>query len=64
VLTQLTDHHWCNHGFKAGHRAEENVIAGFNLVVIDVDGGTPLATTHDLMKDYKFLTHTTKRHTP
>ncbi|UNI71492.1 putative DNA primase [Burkholderia phage vB_BpP_HN04] len=54
--------HWANHGFKNGHRAEENVVAGFNLIVIDVDGGVSLDTVHDLMKDYKFATYTTKRH--
>jgi hypothetical protein len=64
VLTQADGYHWANHHFKQGHRAEENVIAGFNMIVIDVDGGTSLQTTHELMKDYKFLTHTTKRHTP
>jgi hypothetical protein len=46
-----------------GHRAEENVIAGFNMVVIDVDGDVPLSVAHGLLKEYKFLTYTTKRHT-
>jgi hypothetical protein len=55
--------HWVNHRLKRGHRAEENVIAGFNVVVIDVDEGVSLETCHELMKDYKFLTYTTKRHT-
>lgn len=64
VLTQAEGMHWTNHHFKDGHRAEENVLAGFNLVVIDVDGGTPLQTAHELLKDYKFLTYTTKRSTP
>lgn len=64
VLTQAPDFHWTNHHFKNGHRSEENVIAGFNMIAIDVDGGIPLQTVHDLMRDYKFLTYTTKRHTP
>jgi hypothetical protein len=55
--------HWCNHHFKNDHRSEENAIPGFNLVVIDVDEGISLATVHELMQDYKFLTYTTKRHT-
>jgi hypothetical protein len=68
VLTQAPGMHWTNHRFKGGalgqgHRAEENVVAGFNLVVLDVDGGVSLATVHELLKDYKFLTYTTKRHT-
>jgi hypothetical protein len=54
--------HWANHHFRKGHRAEENVLPGFNLVAIDVDGGIALETVHDLMKGYKFMTYTTKRH--
>ena len=55
--------HWTNHQFKNGHRAEENVFAGFNMIVIDVDEGVTLETCHALMKEYKFMTYTTKRHT-
>lgn len=62
VLTQAPGMHWANHGFKNFHRAEENVIAGFNMVVIDVDGGISLEAVHDLLKEYKFMTYTTKRH--
>ncbi len=61
-LTQAPEYHWCNHHFRGEHRAEENVIAGFNALVLDVDGGVPLTTVHDLMQEYKFLTYTTKRH--
>ena len=32
------------------------------MIVIDVDGGVSLATVHELMKEYKFVTYTTKRH--
>lgn len=63
-LTQQSGLHWCNHRFRKGHRAEENVIAGFNMLVIDVDGGVSLETAHELLKEYKFMTYTTKRHTP
>lgn len=63
-LTQAPGLHWTNHAFTQGHRAEENVIPGFNLVVLDIDGGTTLETVHELLKDYTFMTHTTKRHTP
>lgn len=55
--------HWTNHRFKNGHRAEEHVIPGFNMVVLDVDGGVSLETCHELLKEYKFMTYTTKRHT-
>lgn len=62
VLTQSSGMHWANHHFKGGHRAEENVFVGFNMIVIDVDGGITLDTVHELMKEYKFMTYTTKRH--
>lgn len=63
ILTQNADTHWINHHVKNGHRSEENVISGFNMIVIDCDGDVNLNTCHELMKDYKFMTYTTKRHT-
>lgn len=62
-LTQAPGMHWANHQFKNGHRSEENVHPGFNLLVIDVDEGITVEACHELMKEYKFLTYTTKRHT-
>ena len=62
VLTQQDGMHWSNHHFHNQHRAEENVIAGFNAIVLDVDEGISLDTVQELMKDYKFLLYTTKRH--
>lgn len=64
ILTQAPGMHWANHHFKNGHRAEENTVAGFNMLVLDVDGGSSLSAVHELMRDYKFMTYTTKRHTP
>lgn len=69
TLIRATDEHggpmhWANHGFKNQHRSEENVIAGFNMIVIDVDGGVNLSTVHELLKEYRFMTYTTKRHDP
>jgi hypothetical protein len=61
-MTQAQGLHWANHGFQGGHRSEEKTIPGFNLLAIDVDGGVSLSTVHDLMKDYQFMTYTTKRH--
>jgi hypothetical protein len=63
VLTQAPGLHWINHWAEGGHRAEDKIIPGFNLVVIDIDGGVTLDTVHELMKDYTFMTYTTKRHT-
>lgn len=62
ILTQSQGMHWANHHFSKGHRAEENVIPGFNMIVIDVDGGSTLSMAHELMKEYTFMTYTTKRH--
>ena len=64
MLTQAPGMNWANHRFKNGHRSEENVIPGFNMIVIDVDGGTSLQTAQELLKDYVHMTYTTKRHTP
>jgi hypothetical protein len=63
TLTQAQGMHWANHQFKNGHRAEENVIAGFNMVVLDIDEGVSVDTAAELMKPYKYLIYTTKRHT-
>ena len=62
-LTQVDGLHWCNHHLKGGHRQEDNAIPGFNMIVIDVDGGVALNTAKLLLKDYKALYYTTKRHT-
>jgi hypothetical protein len=62
LLTQAPGMHWANHHFIGGHRAEKDVIAGFNMVVVDVDQGVSLAQACQLMKDYMFLVYTTKRH--
>lgn len=61
-LTQAQGMHWVNHHLNNGHRTEDNAQQGFNLVVIDVDGGTSLSTAKLLLKDYKALFYTTKRH--
>ena len=63
ILLKQPDLHWCNHSFDKGHRSEDNVIPGFNLLVVDVDGGIKLDAVHELLKDFTFITATTKRHT-
>lgn len=62
-LTQADGLHWTNHHLIGGHRKEENAIPGFNLVVLDVDSGINITTAQNLLKDYKALFYTTKRHT-
>ena len=61
-LTQAQGLHWVSHHLVGGHRIEENAIPGFNLIVIDVDGGTPMSVAKELLAKYKYLMYTTKRH--
>ena len=60
VLTQGI--HWCNHWFLDGHRCNECVMPKFNMIVIDVDKGIKLTSVQELLKEYTFITYTTKRH--
>lgn len=67
-LTQADGYHWLAHHLVAGdkgmgHRNEENCMPGFNLVVLDVDGGVDISTVKLLLKDYKYHLYTTKSHT-
>lgn len=62
-LFEQKGYNWCNHYMKNGHRSEENVQQGFNMIVLDVDGGTNMYSVHELLSEYKFITYTTKRHT-
>lgn len=63
VLTQQPSMHWTSHHLVGGYRNEDNAIPGFNMVVIDIDGGVNISTVKMLMNQYKFLIYTTKRHT-
>jgi len=61
-LTQVQGMNWVNHHLSGGYRNEDNCIAGFNLVVIDIDHGVNISTAAMLLKNLKFLMYTTKRH--
>lgn len=61
-MTQKKGIHWCSHSFEDGHRCEDKVLPGFNMVVLDIDNGVPMSTARMLLKDYKALFYTTKRH--
>lgn len=63
VLTQLPNRHWINHHLEDGHRCEESVTAGFNMIVLDVEDSVPMHTAQMLLAKYKYLIYTTKRHT-
>lgn len=67
-LLAMKDIHWLNHHLKhgditQGYRNEENCLTGFNLLVLDIDEGCTLNTAKQLLKGYKAIYQTTKRHT-
>lgn len=62
VLFQGTGLNWCNHRFKDGHRCNTEVLPGFNMIVVDVDGTTTINTVKELLKSYRYILYTTKRH--
>lgn len=61
-LTSTYDLHYTAHRWIGGHRNRENLIEGFNLVIVDVDKGVSMDTAKLLLRDYKCLLSTTKRH--
>jgi len=63
-LATKNDLHWTAHHLREGYRSDENVIPGFSLVVLDIDTGITLDEARILLKEYKCLIYTTKRHTP
>lgn len=56
--------HWINHLVKDGHRCDDCIVPGFNLIVLDVDGTLPIKSFQEMFKDYKYALYTTKRSTP
>lgn len=63
-LTQLSNYHYTNHYLNNGLRNKQNMIQGFNLIILDIDGGVKLSTAKMLLQEYKALYYTTKSHTP
>ena len=60
----MKDRHWVSHHLRDGHRDEEHIVPGFNMLVFDIDSGNvPPEAAHELMKDYIHCIYTTKRHT-
>jgi hypothetical protein len=62
-LMVLPDMHWVSHHLAGGYRNEDNCLPGFNMIVLDVDGGTKIDVVRQVLKPYKYLLYTTKRHT-
>ncbi len=64
-LTSRSDLHWLNHHTTAaGYRNEENMLAGFNMLVLDIDGTYPIPAFRNIMSDFKYFLYTTKSHKP
>jgi len=62
-LTTADAYHYTAHSFINGHRKSENIIPGFDLLILDCDGDIKISTVRVLLEDYTFLISTTKRHT-
>ena len=62
-LGSVDGYHWANHQFIDNHRKDENVIDGFNLIVLDVDNGFPMKAAIEAFKGIKAVFYTTKSHT-
>ena len=62
-LTTADSYHYTAHSFINGHRKSENIIPGFDLLILDCDGDIKISTVRVLLEDYTFLISTTKRHT-
>lgn len=55
--------HWINHHVEDGHRLKENVIPGFNCIVLDVDDGTPIEAAMRMFEGYYAVFYDTKSST-
>ncbi len=63
MLMKQNHKHWINHHSATGRRSEDNMIPGFNMIVLDVDSGRSIVEVELLLKEYQYLIYTTKRHT-
>ena len=61
-LFTLDSRNWCNHHVISDHRCEDSMQNGFDMVVLDVDGGTTIQQVQNLLQEYTYAIHTTKRH--
>lgn len=61
-LLTKDNYHWLSHHLVDGYRKEDNCQAGFNLLVLDIDGTCSLSTAQLLLKGYKAIFQTTKSH--
>lgn len=61
-LLKQPNYNWINHHLVDGHRCNDSIIPKFNMIVLDVDTGNQLQHTMDLLSEYTYIIHTTKRH--
>lgn len=54
---------YTNHHFKEEYRHSDNAIKGFNMIMLDIDGGVSLDSAQLLLQGFKAIFITTKRHT-
>lgn len=62
-LLEDGDYNFTTHHFASEYRSSVKAIAGFNMLVLDIDDGVTLDTAKLLLKDYCYKMYTTKRHT-
>lgn len=62
-LMTAPGYHWVSHHLTSGYRNEKNCIPGFNMIVLDIDGGTRLDLVREVLKPYHYMLYTTKSHT-
>lgn len=63
-ITAAKGYHYTAHAFMNGHRNADQVIQGFNLLILDCDGDVTIPTVKVLLEDYTYMISTTKSHTP
>ena len=70
-MVTAEDYHWCAHQLvenldypgMGGYRDEAHIVPGFNMAVVDMDGGIGIDTIQMLLEEHSYLMHTTKRST-
>jgi len=59
-----TGYHYTVNSWEGGHRNGDNLIPGFDICVLDVDGGTSIKAAQALLEEYEYIIYETKRSTP
>lgn len=62
-LGEVRYKHWVNHHLEDNHRLKENVIPGFNVIVLDVDDGTPIEAAMRIFEGIYAVYYDTKSST-